>query len=282
MTQDVGDSQSPTHRREVGANMRSRIAFQVEAGKQFLVVVIGLGLTSSIAEKLKYRLGENIIGINWSGDTLVNGETKYSISSYDNSLSPPFDSEFSSIDTVCLGVFLIYAIRFFFNNYIYLCEAYDTEKLRGLDSDKLKYISRCAFLDLLLSLFTGVVICIVSMALDVSRTLYLLSLIILHYLIDTIIMGLNAYRRRAELHAKRLFLRVALWLVNNLVFMFYFLFLLLLMFVYPHKLPPRDWLSGYFSWTIWPWLANCCIAYIITILLPDKVGDLPNVSQRAS
>jgi len=35
------------------SNLKSRISFKIEAGKQFLIVVVGLGLTSAVAEKLK-------------------------------------------------------------------------------------------------------------------------------------------------------------------------------------------------------------------------------------
>jgi hypothetical protein len=84
------------------SNLLSRIASKIEAGKQFLVVVIGLGLTSSVAEKLKYALNSQV-KVQWGSDGGGGGDGYY--------ISAP-DSAFEIVNLVTLGVFLFYALRF--------------------------------------------------------------------------------------------------------------------------------------------------------------------------
>jgi hypothetical protein len=252
------------------SNLRSRIEYKVEAGKQFLVVVVGLGLTSSISEKLKYGLRDNI-GINWPDpDGLTRGSTTYSISSVHSSTL--YDPEFISIDTVCLAIFLFYAIRFFFNNYVYLCQAYDEYKLSTLDVIGLRHVSFDASLDLLLNLFTGIIICVVSMALDPRRVLYLLLLLIVHYVVDMVILGIIWFRRRKELQAKGIFMRVVIWICNNILFTLAFCVLLGLILGGIQDDETR--LQRFFVWTIFLWFVNCCVGVAVTAIWRDQEGEL--------
>src|SRR3954453_21293592 len=52
-----------------------------------------------------------------------------------------------------LLVFGLYAIRFFFNNYLYLHHSYDEHRLEGLDQKQLSSLVSSSYRDLFLSIF---------------------------------------------------------------------------------------------------------------------------------
>jgi hypothetical protein len=254
------------------SNLKSRISFKIEAGKQFLIVVVGLGLTSAVAEKLKYSVA-GLLNVSWSSDGGGAREGYF--------VSEAGDPAFTLINLATLGVFLFYAIRFFFHNYLYMCEAYEEGKLRKCTVDQLRILSSNASLDLMLNLFTGVVICLVSMALSPHRLFWLLALIVVHFFVDFIVFAITLSRREGEKGYRPLHKRVFWWLGNNIV-------LAIIFCVTAYEIYDKGCIDGAgeqcdhafqerFLWIIGLWFANCCIAYAVTAIYPDRVEDLVSV-----
>ena len=254
------------------SNLLSRIASKIEAGKQFLVVVIGLGLTSSVAEKLKYALNSQV-KVQWGSDGGGGGDGYY--------ISAP-NSAFEIVNLVTLGVFLFYALRFFFNNYLYLCQAYEERKLQRCGIDQLVTLSGNASLDLILNLFTGVIICLVSMALDPGRLLWLLMLLIVHFVVDFIVFGVTLLRRIGENGYRHLVNRIFGWLANNVIFAIVFS-------LFAYGIIERgcnssssgrcdNFLHSSFPIVVGLWFLNCCLAYVFTAVFADRIeADPPAV-----
>ena len=228
------------------AKIRSRISGNVEAAKQFLVVAIGLGLTNSIVEKLKYATDPG---------PMVNQD----------------NDPFFQFPAFVLFVFGVYAIRFFFNNYMYLHQSYDDHRLDELEAkgEDLRRLVFNSYYDLFLSIFTGVIMSVISMTLTEGgrRLKVLLILLIFHYLIDAIVLGRNVFRRRAEPGYEREFNRVFTWLLSNIVFIMVFILLLILdnlrIDSYPENLLFRAMMVI--------WLVNSCINLSVTWFMRDKI-----------
>jgi hypothetical protein len=247
-------------------NLLSRISFKIEAGKQFLVVVIGLGLTSSVAEKLRYAM-DGPVKVNWNTDGAGATDGYF--------VSTP-DPVFEIINLVTLGVFLFYALRFFFNNYLYLCQAYEDRKLKQCSVGQLRTLSGNASLDLILNLFTGVIICLVSMMLDPRRQLWLLLLLIIHFVVDFFVLGVTLLRRAEENGYRQLLYRVFGWLANNILFTIVFCVLAYRIFDKGCQSGSVEgcqlFLKSNFPFVIMLWFANCCLAYLFTAVFADRLA----------
>jgi hypothetical protein len=235
------------------AKVRSQISGNVEAAKQFLVVAIGLGLTNSIVEKLRYTIGASQAPV------------------------PPGDvgaaapDPFFHFPSFVLFVFGVYAIRFFFNNYLYLHQSYSDYRLDELESEgePLTPLVFSSGLDLGLSIFTGIIMSIISMTLMEAgqRLRYLLIFLIFHYIIDAAVLGRNILARRTEPGYGPEFSKVGLWLLFNVIFTMLFGFVL---FQDVEASNYSELLL--FQFTMIAWLANSVLNLLVTFFFRDKTA----------
>jgi hypothetical protein len=95
--------------------IKLRITSQLEASKQFLVILIGLAVANAVAEKLKYNFDGSALGLRAvsrdSGSYLL--PSKILIDQNDNLYGLLFDFRAHYLDFIVLGIFLIYVTRFF-------------------------------------------------------------------------------------------------------------------------------------------------------------------------
>jgi hypothetical protein len=214
----------------------SKIMSRIRASKEFLVIVLALGLTNSIVEGLRYQ-----------DDYLLNKDI---------------------IGLLALFVFIIYASRFYLNNWIYLSESYDKEELmEKCGITDLRGILVNARLDLFASMFTGIVVLIISMMLDKRRFLILLSFLIAHYVVDFYVLLRNILRRTAE-HGvdTTYFKRARAWLINHLGFSIVFAFLIPVLYFIPENRTVQ--LLGLAFWFF-----NCVAAIGITLYYKEPTND---------
>jgi hypothetical protein len=191
-------------RSNISLSLRTRISSRTDAASQFLLILIGLGLTNAV--------------------------TKFGQELDDPKNYAPFTAIFVFL------VFVIYTVRFFFNNWIYLSESYRTEVLEDLVNTQpgsyLRIVLRCAHLDLLLSIITGASCAFAGTMLNPNgaHLTEILVLLIFHYFADLIILGHNSYSRRRESadekFSRKRFAKVNCWLINNAAFCLIFLMLL--------------------------------------------------------
>jgi hypothetical protein len=226
--------------------IRSHISGNIEAAKQFLVVAIGVGLTNAIVEKLKYAIDAN----------------------QPSPQGAVAEDPFFHFPSFVLFVFGVYAIRFFFNNYIYLHQSYDDQRLDELEAEgrSLKPLIFSSGLDLGLSIFTGVMMTIISMTLSNKgdRLKYLLIFLVLHYAIDAAVLGRNIFTRKDEPGFGREFKKVFSWLFSNVIFIMIYLGLLFLDLAKDYT----DLLL--FQCMMVIWLANSVINLWITYVFRDQ------------
>ena len=146
--------------------VKLRIASQLEASKQFLVILIGLSVANAVAEKLKYSFYGSALGLRAvssdNGSYLL--PPKVLIDEDDNLFGLLFTGA-HYLDFIILSVFLIYVTRFFFNNYTYLSEYYGESAIAeiGNEEKSLRALKRASTYDLALSVITGVIMCLISM-----------------------------------------------------------------------------------------------------------------------
>ena len=185
-------------------NIKARIVARATAGQQFMIIVIGLGITAAIG---------NSTGI----------------------FKIPVDGPKIFI----LSVFLLYAVRFFFNNWLYMSESYDESLLDDLEQ-RLKTngarksyfltVLRCVNFDVGLAIFTGLACALIGTLIFVAQACAAITLaLIVHYGLDASIMIHNARSRWLEKPAEYAFniTRVICWFSNNLVFTGIFLGMLM-------------------------------------------------------
>jgi hypothetical protein len=202
--------------------IKLRIQTQLEASKQFLVVLIGLAVTNGVAEKLKY-------GLDGTGFGLIKMEgiperrepiTNYIVSGSDMLYETMFNGRSSLLNIMVLLVFFLYTTRFFFNNYTYLSEIYGEGSVEVAENEKDKLLSLkfSSLFDLVLSVFTGIIVCLVSMVLTQKRVVILLAFLMLHYIIDALVLGFWTVRTLItdrERNDLRLCWRAGWWIVKS-------------------------------------------------------------------
>ena len=123
-------------------------------------------------------------------------------------------------------------------------------------------------LDLGLSIFTGIMMSIISMILSDTgiRLRYLLIFLIFHYLVDALVLGRNIFTRRNEPGYDREFIKVLLWLISNVVFIMIYFGLLFL---------DREDRSNFtetmlFQWMMVIWLSNSVINLAVSFFFRDR------------
>jgi hypothetical protein len=127
--------------------------------------------------------------------------------------------------SIIVGVFVVYSVRFFFNNWVYLSESYHTDSLKNQSEHYLLTVLRCAHFDLLLSIITGASCAFAGTLLnpDGNHLFGILALLIFHYSSDLCLLGHNYWVRRSE---SELSPKVVLWLFNNAAFIGIFAYIL--------------------------------------------------------
>jgi hypothetical protein len=226
----------------------TKIVAVADASKEFLTVVVGLALAYAIATR-----GPEIPGIKTGSMTIWCSEV------------------------FALGVYILYASRFYINNWIYLSESYDKQLLEGLRLDepsnkwKARMILARVYFDLILSVYTAILISFSSVfGLSASGNLdsaqwhniswWLMICLMAHYVVDSaVLFGTIVISHNNTLLNR---MRSSLWIVNNLIFVFIFA-------LHLHDVD--------YSWLLFMVLWNCVIAIVITgtsPLIAHGVGKL--------
>jgi ABC-type glycerol-3-phosphate transport system permease component len=177
------------------SDLLTRIDSRVDASSQLLLILTGLGVTAAVT-----RFGTEL-----------------------DSSTPPG----TVIASTIFGVFLIYSVRFFFNNWVYLSESYHRDSLKDQPEHYLLTVLRCAHFDLFLSIITGASCAFAGTLLNAEgKHLFgILALLIFHYTSDLLLLGHNYWVRRNESDSG-LSPKVIFWLLNNAVFLVVFTYLL--------------------------------------------------------
>lgn len=163
--------------------IKAKISARAVAGQQFMIIVIGLGITAAIGKFAEL---------------------------FKNPSDVPSEDQ-----VFILAVFLIYATRFFFNNWLYLSESYDLALLDDLQdiikrrSIKTKYfmtILRCVNFDIGLAIFTGLACALTGTLVFIEsvHTPVVVALVV-HYLFDATILAHNILSRWLERPAEYAF-----------------------------------------------------------------------------
>lgn len=282
--------------------VKLRITTQLEASKQFLVILIGLAVANAVAEKLKYSLEGSVLGLRaTAGDVPLNQfPPQIRFLGNDTLYDVLFNSKPDYTDLFVLFVFFVYVTRFFFNNYTYLSENYGESALRSVGTERAPLLSLklSSTYDLALSVFTGIIVCLVSMVLAPRRIVILMGFVVLHYIVDGALLFASTARfaspvasnkrsisgatdeiERERLRAKR----AAWWIGNNAFFSVVFLILIgvIYMAVADRALNggeavALDQLTNWYGRFSVLWLLNCLIAYLITWYYGRKEEGLAN------
>jgi hypothetical protein len=200
------------------ASVAATITSRIDAAKEFLVVVLGFGLAASILEKLKHK------------------------------------QEIEIFDIFMLLIFILYGARFFFNNWLYLTIFYDQANLEKLSEKNLIEALYKSQIDLALNIFTGLIICFVSMTIYADRIPYLLICLTIHYLVDIAMLMYSVIQFEGYLKDDKKM--VWQWLCNNALFAIIFLVVL-----YPVCTKNDPWISYAIAAL---WLLNSMLALLIT------------------
>ena len=104
-----------------------------------------------------------------------------------------FNTEAAHIDSFVLLVFFVYVTRFFFNNYTYLSEYYGESAIEAMGSARscLMSLKLSSTFDLALSVFTGIIIRLISMYLTPRRIVVLIGFVVLHYIVDGALLAVK-------------------------------------------------------------------------------------------
>jgi hypothetical protein len=220
------------------------IESRIHAAKEFLVIVIGLGLTGAIAEKLKHDVGT---------DHAIGGEM-------------------SGFDLLATAVFVIYASRFFFNNWIYLSDSYSENKLAALSStDEMRAVLGRARIDLLLNIFTGIIVCVAAMMLYRDRVEWLTLCIVAHYLIDLGALWYTVLNRKDMKNGQEPKM-VTAWIINNGSFTAIFLILMGILLTNGQEKPLLVTWVDYL--VLGFWLINSLVAFCITVHYRERFPEI--------
>jgi len=216
----------------------TKIAAIAAASKEFLTVVVGVALAYAIATR-----GPEIPGLRTGTMTIWCSQVG------------------------ALAVYIFYASRFYINNWLYLSESYDEKLLSSMNFDKTSNKSKArkclarAYFDLILSIYTAVVISFVAiLGLSASGNLtadqwhniawWLMLFLMAHYLIDSIVLlGTIVISHNKPLNK----MRSGCWVANNFVF-----FMLFVIHFGDVK----------YGWLLKMLFYNCMIAVVITAVSP--------------
>jgi hypothetical protein len=163
------------------------------------------------------------------------------------------------VATFIFGVFIVYAVRFFYNNWVYLSESYHRESLKDQPEHYLLTVLRCAHFDLSLSIITGASCAFAGTLLnEEGKHLFgILVLLIFHYTSDLLLLGHNYWARRKETDSG-LSPKVVFWLLNNAMFVAIFTYFVI------NLLPDATAKANYmFPFSVL-WLINSVIALGLT------------------
>jgi hypothetical protein len=195
-TKDNSVQSEETKDKSVKSELIPRISSRVDASRQFLLVAMGFGITN---------------GVTKFGDSL--------------------QKSFSITLALLFTAFVIYSVRFFFNNWIYLSQSYYEQVLNILDDIHLRTVLRCAHFDMLLIIIAGSSCAFTGTMLDPSggELIPILILLIFHYIADLAITLHNVLVRRdeKEVDISVLLRQVVAWVINNSVFSAVFLMLMI-------------------------------------------------------
>jgi hypothetical protein len=209
--------------------VKLRIISQLEASKQFLVILIGLAVANAVAEKLKYSLDGSVLGLRiMSRDAALDQiPTRVLFAGNDPVYNLLFNTEAAHVDLFVLLVFFVYVTRFFFNNYTYLSEYYGESAIDAMGNARSSLLSLklSSTFDLALSVFTGIIICLISMVLTPRRIVVLIGFVVLHYIVDGALLAVSTVRTLMNVEdpagatdtsrKKLLSYRAACWISNR-------------------------------------------------------------------
>jgi hypothetical protein len=178
----------------------------------------------------------------------------------------------------------LYAIRFFFNNWIYLSESYDIELLNQLEKkkEKDKYfitILLCSDFDIAMATLAGLGCGVVGHALFIKGIpiIIVYTALLIHYLSDVVIFGVNMLLRMREKPQDYDFnvSRVIWWITNNAFFCV--VIIALMIFDVPDEK----------LWFLLFWMLNSFGAVVITLRfafrenLGSRTDDLEDRRERS-
>jgi hypothetical protein len=209
-----------------------------QAAREFLTIVIGLALAYALATRAPLFEG---------------------IEEGNVSLSPQVKALF---------VYIVYASRFYVNNWIYLAESYNeaTIKKKQLNEKKKegrRLLSR-VYTDLLLTIYTALIISIVPLfslskpAIYAKVAIWLTWCLIAHYVADAVALAVTTVSSGQTTPLNRI--RSSLWIMNNVSFALLFGIGL---WIYDQM---------EFNWLLNMLLLNCVIAIAITLVTPLLVN----------
>jgi len=213
-----------------------------EAAREFLTIVIGLALAYAIATRAPEFEGiqDGDIKLNWQIEALF--------------------------------VYIIYASRFYVNNWLYLAESYNEATIRGQQLNKSikqgRHVLMRVYFDLFLTIYTALIISIVPLfflsrnATQAKVAFWLMCCLIAHYAFDAVALVVTTVFSTQTTLLNRT--RSRLWIANNALFAGMFV-------VYYVKYGAMA-----FNWLLLMLLLNSAIAIAITLITPVFVYVLEN------
>jgi hypothetical protein len=161
-----------------------------------------------------------------------------------------------------LIVYLIYAGRFLLNNWLFLSRFYNKDWLGALNTHDLAQAIGKSTLDFLLTIFTGLIICLASMAIYRDRLDYLCICLAMHYLVDIGILKNSIATIDRQRHDGREVAKQ--WHINNAFFSAVFILYVMFIWFQPWRIELNQIHDDAAAWfLISLWLVNSVIALTI-------------------
>ena len=224
----------------ISVNYETKTAAIATAAREFLTIVIGVALGYAIAVR-----GPDIPGLKIGSPTMT----------------------IWCREVGALAVYILYASRFYLNNWLYLSESYDDKLLESMrlnapeNRSTARWLMARCYLDLILSVYSAIIISVASIfGLSASGGLveeqwhhiaqWLMWCLMAHYAVDGLILFFTTFLKgKSQLNR----VRSSLWILNNFIFFILFAF---------HNNDVE------YSWLLWALFWNCVAAIVITLVSP--------------